>query len=80
MVTLYTEGHYAMPYGEASTKRDLMAELMRRGMTLRSFAVNRGYNYVSVMNAVNRFWGKPAEPQGIQTDRILSELQKLITS
>ena len=64
-----------MPSRKASTKQVLRADLMRKGKSLRSFAIETGHPYPAVISAVNRYWGNDKQPRAIQTSQILLDLE-----
>ena len=65
---------------KSSTKQDLRADLLRKGITLRSFSRSHNYPYPAVMSAVNRYWGNEKKPCGILTQEILTKLEKVVAA
>lgn len=69
-----------MNYLENIEKNELRGQLLRRGMTLSSWARGKGYPVVTVLMAFNRHCGNDSVPVGKKTRAIIRSLYEEIQS
>ncbi len=69
-----------MNYLENISKNELRGELLKRGMTLSSFARAKGFPVVSVLMAYARHCGNDSVPVGKKTRAIIRKLYEEITT